>query len=117
MEETLTDILAKIREAEIKLRDRGLSTEDAEAIREVIDLRDAYLSQVGILRAKQFWETAYDLAATIKAGNKVPQISEFLRRFAEHVAKQVLSQVEGGTRLDESVADMVDQVPEMVQPE
>lgn len=86
----LDDALESLSRLETMLKNLGVPIEN---IGQILEQLQEYQDVQHLLREgreQQFYEDAFNLASTIKAGNKVPQISLYLRVFAEHVARHTM---------------------------
>lgn len=85
----LQEAIQHLADVEQRFAEIGLKPELLNQLRGLIEERDQALAAVQKERDRQFWSDASTLAAQIRAGNKIAEISAFLRRFAEHVAAEL----------------------------
>jgi hypothetical protein len=101
-----------IQEAEAALSAKGIKVEDFQEVLALLKTRQQALDTIERQQQNQFYGDAFRLLNVVSKATQpdgVVLISQFLRRFAEHVATQTLTLQEP----QKTLKDIVDMIPQL----
>lgn len=111
----MEDLLMNLNQSKAQLLQLGIREENLSEVLAALSVHQELVGSITEARKKQFKDSAYEQSIRMKAANKSGDLSQFLRNFAEHIARHTLEQV--NVKPSTLVEDLVDHIPDYIEPE